>query len=90
METYIEDFADTIEKSDLTPEQKSTRSEIIDGLKAANMTRQISYRYFIDLNSGWTLYAREKDYVEQFGSTKITIQSAEMLSDDERKELEKK
>lgn len=90
METYIEDFADAIEKSDLTPEQKSTRSEIIDGLKAANMTRQISYRYFIDLNSGWTLYAREKDYVEQFGSTKITIQSAEMLSDDERKELEKK
>lgn len=90
IESYIEDFADTVEKSDLTPEQKSTRTEIVEGLKAANMTRQISFRYFVDLYSGWTLYAREKDYVEQFGSTKITIQSAEMLSDDERKELEKK
>lgn len=90
IEAYIQNFADAIEKSDLTPEQKSSRDEIIEGLEAAKMTRQISFKYFVDLDSGWTLYAHEKDYMEKNGSTKITIYSAEMLSDNERKETENK
>jgi hypothetical protein len=84
---YIQNYTDAVFEKKLVDIKNTSKAAIMKEIESQGIERQISYLYYIDIDSGWPYYCHEKDFYKVAQITTVKTRSSTFMTEEDKAKI---